>query len=198
MGCVTSSEVSDSRKASNIKTRHTLLSSGINTKCVNKLCSVIKLDQSSEIREFTVTGESRKFDLKYCYVAQRGFYPKSPDKANQDSYMICEKLLNDPDTHLFGIFDGHGTYGDYCSHYAADQVPEHLVRELKSGIVARKMANVDMEKAHAKSFLNANYGMHKVRKQYRSCYLPSFLESLTSEEVTQPMLLRLVESYEVQ
>jgi hypothetical protein len=42
-------------------------------------------------------------------------------KANQDSYLICESFL-DPSCHFFGVFDGHGEFGDYCSHFAADHV----------------------------------------------------------------------------
>ena len=47
-------------------------------------------------------------------------------KANQDSYLVCEQFLNDPNCHVFGVFDGHGQYGDYCSHYAADNVSSHV------------------------------------------------------------------------
>jgi serine/threonine protein phosphatase PrpC len=43
-------------------------------------------------------------------------------KANQDSYVICENFLNDKNSHFFGIFDGHGEFGDYCSYFAADMV----------------------------------------------------------------------------
>lgn len=45
-------------------------------------------------------------------------------KANQDSYLVCESLLGDDNCHLFGVFDGHGDQGDYCSHYAADKVTQ--------------------------------------------------------------------------
>ena len=43
------------------------------------------------------------------------------NKANQDSYVVCENFM-DNNCHYFGGFDGHGEYGDYCSHFAADQV----------------------------------------------------------------------------
>lgn len=44
------------------------------------------------------------------------------NKANQDSYLVCENFLRDQNCHFMGVFDGHGEYGDYCSHFAADQV----------------------------------------------------------------------------
>jgi serine/threonine protein phosphatase PrpC len=40
--------------------------------------------------------------------------------------MICESILEDTSCHLFGVFDGHGESGDYCSHYAADNLPNIL------------------------------------------------------------------------
>ena len=43
------------------------------------------------------------------------------DKANQDSYLILEGLLDDDSCHLFGVFDGHGETGDLCSYFAANQ-----------------------------------------------------------------------------
>lgn len=43
-------------------------------------------------------------------------------KANQDSYLVCESLLRDENCHMFGVFDGHGDQGDYCSYFAADKV----------------------------------------------------------------------------
>ena len=47
---------------------------------------------------------------------------KALNKANQDSYVICENILGNDSSHLFGIFDGHGEYGDYCSYFAASEV----------------------------------------------------------------------------
>lgn len=90
---------------------------------INERCPHIRLDHCESIKEFPVIdGNSYKYKMRYCYVSQRGYYPNALGKANQDSYLICESLLKDPNCNLFGIFDGHGEYGDYCSHYAADQV----------------------------------------------------------------------------
>ena len=30
--------------------------------------------------------------------------------------------MGDENSHMFGIYDGHGELGDYCSHFAASQV----------------------------------------------------------------------------
>ena len=58
----------------------------------------------------------------------RPFKPSVPaavadlEKANQDSFMVCEKVLGDPNCNIFGVFDGHGQYGDLCSHFTASNV----------------------------------------------------------------------------
>jgi hypothetical protein len=89
---------------------------------INNKSPHIRLDHSAEPVVLPIDGSSLAYNLKYVYVSQRGYYPNSLTKANQDSYLICECFLGDPNTHLFGIFDGHGECGDLCSHFAADQV----------------------------------------------------------------------------
>jgi serine/threonine protein phosphatase PrpC len=44
------------------------------------------------------------------------------DKENQDSFSILPKLSNQSDQALFGVFDGHGKEGHFCSRYARDKV----------------------------------------------------------------------------
>jgi hypothetical protein len=38
-------------------------------------------------------------------------------KTNQDSYLINTELDGDPNKVIFGVFDGHGSYGDKVSQY---------------------------------------------------------------------------------
>jgi cGMP-dependent protein kinase len=68
--------------------------------------------------------------LQYCYVCQRGYYPNSLKKANQDSYLISESYLGDPSCNFFGVFDGHGEYGDLVSHFVASNLSEILADEI--------------------------------------------------------------------
>lgn len=58
---------------------------------------------------------------KIIYYSNRCYLLVALSKANQDSYLVCESFLG-PNNHFMGVFDGHGEYGDYCSHFAADQV----------------------------------------------------------------------------
>lgn len=60
--------------------------------------------------------------IRYAFVSQRGYYPDSPDKANQDSLCIHTHFGGDPEQVFFGVFDGHGEYGTQCSQFAKDKV----------------------------------------------------------------------------
>lgn len=60
--------------------------------------------------------------IRYAFVSQRGYYPDSPDKANQDSLCVHTHFGGDPEQVFFGVFDGHGEYGTQCSQFAKDKV----------------------------------------------------------------------------
>lgn len=109
-----------------------------------------------------VASGSNTYKLSYCYCSQRGFYPNDVSKANQDSYCIVERVASDPNTHLFGIYDGHGEFGDYCSFYAADQHIEHLERVIKK---SKGVTVLDNEKtmaiAYTESFVGVNNALHR-------------------------------------
>jgi hypothetical protein len=63
--------------------------------------------------------------IKYAYASQRGYYPDTPDKENQDSYSVLPKINVDgitDDIALFGVYDGHGYEGHHISRYARNQV----------------------------------------------------------------------------
>jgi hypothetical protein len=89
---------------------------------INEKSPRVRLDLCDELIELPIRGDGCSYNIKYCFISQRGYYPNAMGKANQDSYAICENLLGDSDTHLFGIFDGHGEYGDLCSYFAAQMV----------------------------------------------------------------------------
>eukprot|EP01041_Mallomonas_annulata_P004192 gene4192-8334_t len=131
------------------------------TMIVNDRCPLIRVDASTEMKTLFMKGERFHYTLKYGYVSQRGYYPNALNKANQDSYAICENLLGDTNAHLFGIFDGHGEFGDYCSYFAATQIPAHLERELKEHYDGIKtFESLKMEEAYNKAFVEANRALH--------------------------------------
>ena len=114
------------------------------------------MDFPSQTRKLSIQGSNYNYDLSYVYVSQRGFYPNALGKANQDSYVVCENFSN-PNCHLFGVFDGHGEYGDYCSHFAADQVPLHLEKDFN----VNTFDGAEMERKYTDAFVEANKCMHK-------------------------------------
>lgn len=128
---------------------------------LNDKCPMVRLDHPPEPKLIDVVGDTYDFLLQYVYVSQRGYYPNAMNKANQDSYTVCESILGDKSTNFFGIFDGHGEYGDYCSHYCADQLPYHLVNEIeKNGGIKKAFDDSAMKDTYVRSFLNTNFGLH--------------------------------------
>uniref|UniRef100_A0A0E0JYH6 protein-serine/threonine phosphatase n=1 Tax=Oryza punctata TaxID=4537 RepID=A0A0E0JYH6_ORYPU len=69
------------------------------------------------------------YDLRYSYLSQRGYYPESLDKPNQDSFCIHTPFGTSPDDHFFGVFDGHGEYGAQCSQFVKRRLCENLLRD---------------------------------------------------------------------
>ncbi|XP_010524777.1 PREDICTED: probable protein phosphatase 2C 35 [Tarenaya hassleriana] len=95
---------------------------------------------------------SRNFDLLYSVLSQRGYYPDSPDKENQDTYCIKIQLQGNPNVHFFGVFDGHGVFGAQCSNF----VKERLVDMLSEDPTLLD----DPEKAFKSAFLRTNEELH--------------------------------------
>ncbi|KAK4855497.1 hypothetical protein QYF36_007980 [Acer negundo] len=73
---------------------------------------------------------SHNFSLEYSVLTQRGYYPDSPDKENQDSFCIKTQLQGNPNVHFFGVFDGHGQFGTQCSTFVQQRLVEILANDL--------------------------------------------------------------------
>lgn len=67
------------------------------------------------------------YAIRYAYVSQRGYYPDSPDKPNQDAFCAHVCFGGDPEQHLLGVFDGHGEFGSQAAQFARDRVPGNLL-----------------------------------------------------------------------
>ncbi|KAI8469911.1 MAG: phosphatase 2C-like domain-containing protein [Monoraphidium minutum] len=67
------------------------------------------------------------YTIRYAYVSQRGYYPDSPDKLNQDAFCVHTYFGGDPDQQFFGVFDGHGEFGTQVAQFARDKVPSNLL-----------------------------------------------------------------------
>ncbi|KAL3626187.1 hypothetical protein CASFOL_029736 [Castilleja foliolosa] len=69
---------------------------------------------------------SHNLRLSYSVLSQRGYYPETPDKENQDGYCIRTCLKGNPNLHFFGVFDGHGLCGAQCSTFIKHRLVEKL------------------------------------------------------------------------
>ncbi len=76
-------------------------------KILNKRCPTVRLDVSNSVTSSCIEGKSCSFSIDYIYASQRGYYPSDLDKPNQDSYLITQNILCNPNSHIFGIFDGN-------------------------------------------------------------------------------------------
>ena len=95
---------------------------------------------------------SGNFDLRYSYLSQRGYYPDSLDKPNQDSFCIHTPFGRSADDHFFGVFDGHGEFGDQCSQFVKKKLCENLLRN-------SRFRTDPVEACHA-AFLATNSQLH--------------------------------------
>lgn len=90
----------------------------------------------SEIQQRIVASQAAEHcstgavDFLYAYISQRGYYPDSPHKANQDAFYVMPNF-GGPDRALFMVFDGHGKYGDLCAIYVRDHLPNNMLKHLQ-------------------------------------------------------------------
>nr|XP_023898075.1 probable protein phosphatase 2C 35 [Quercus suber] len=109
--------------------------------CVNgKCCSRYPASSGGDSRDYSLHAKhiltqrslekvpvpSHNFYLEYSVLTQRGYYPDSPDKENQDSFCIKTQIQGNPNIHFFGVFDGHGQFGTQCSNFVKDRLVEKL------------------------------------------------------------------------
>ncbi|DBA03214.1 TPA: hypothetical protein N0F65_003934 [Lagenidium giganteum] len=79
----------------------------------------------------TQTVQIGDYNLRFAFYSKRGYYPEARKKANQDSY-YCETHFNsDSQKAYFAVFDGHGQFGDVCSQFAAERLPQHITEHLQ-------------------------------------------------------------------
>ncbi|KAK4266442.1 hypothetical protein QN277_027364 [Acacia crassicarpa] len=95
---------------------------------------------------------SHNFTLEYSVLTQRGYYPDTPAKENQDSYCIRTQIQGNPSIHFFGVYDGHGQYGSQCSNFVKDRFVETLSND--------HTLLDDPVKAYASAFASTNQELY--------------------------------------
>eukprot|EP00268_Persea_americana_P024744 TRINITY_DN2415_c0_g1_i6.p1 TRINITY_DN2415_c0_g1~~TRINITY_DN2415_c0_g1_i6.p1 ORF type:complete len:446 (+),score=97.52 TRINITY_DN2415_c0_g1_i6:629-1966(+) len=107
----------------------------------------------TESAVYSVPIPSHSFHLQYSFLTQRGYYPDSPDKENQDSFCIRTQFQGNPNLHFFGVFDGHGQFGAQCSKFVSDRLLD---------ILSSNPALLDDPvKAYNSAFLATNSALHE-------------------------------------
>eukprot|EP01029_Cantina_marsupialis_P026482 TRINITY_DN7145_c0_g1_i1.p1 TRINITY_DN7145_c0_g1~~TRINITY_DN7145_c0_g1_i1.p1 ORF type:complete len:1039 (-),score=269.75 TRINITY_DN7145_c0_g1_i1:137-3253(-) len=93
------------------------------------------------------------FKIRYSWVSQTGFYPDEMDKANQDSCNSIVPFGQDEDRCFFGVYDGHGKFGDLCSQFARDTVSQVLENH--------PLYQSDFDLAYTECFEESNRLLHR-------------------------------------
>ncbi|KAH7666911.1 Protein-serine/threonine phosphatase protein [Dioscorea alata] len=91
--------------------------------------------------------------LYYSTLSQRGHYPDSPDRENQDCFIVRTNLHGRVDAHFFAVFDGHGQLGARCAAFVRDRLVEALS--------ADGSLFDDPAKAYQSAFLATNSELHE-------------------------------------
>ncbi|KAL2458587.1 putative protein phosphatase 2C 35 [Forsythia ovata] len=135
----------------------------IHGKCCSRYPKSSNGDKNEELDVFTgqipansslevVDVPSQNYRLEYSVLTQRGYYPETPEKENQDSYYIRTNIQGNLDAHFFGVFDGHGQFGTQCSNF----VKERLVEILSNDATLFD----DPVKGYKAAFLSTNDELH--------------------------------------
>lgn len=66
--------------------------------------------------------------LRCIARTRQGVVPYNKDKQNQDRATVIWGLNDDPDTSLFGVFDGHGENGHVVAQFVVDILPKVLAK----------------------------------------------------------------------
>lgn len=87
------------------------------------------------------------------------------DKHNQDSYIcfpdydqVSDNNGNEINLGLFGVFDGHGIYGDKCSQFSSHIFPKKIKHNTSY--------KSDFLRAFKEAFIGTNESLHK-RKEMK-------------------------------
>ena len=111
---------------------------------------------ASQIKSRIINGKGSmylpdfNYTLKYAWQSQRGYYPESPNKANQDACLIVKNFAKNQNIGYFGVYDGHGHYGDKCSGFVRSKISTLLMQSIKKTTAADEDFDRKFGYAHEK------------------------------------------------
>eukprot|EP01031_Cornospumella_fuschlensis_P035742 gene35742-43354_t len=100
---------------------------------------------------------------RYAWLSQRGYYPESPDKDNQDAYSIVPNFGNSDQQAFFAVYDGHGKDGHYCARYARDHL-SRVIHEKMEKIPAGSVSSKTIKQAISVAHYLVNEQMHNDKR----------------------------------
>lgn len=93
-------------------------------------------------------------------LSKTGYVPFNSAKVNQDRFCEVKKLGGEEKKALFGVFDGHGVYGDEVSQFVSTSIHNYILKQkdLETDTVeALKKAFVECNKALNKSNVDSSF-----------------------------------------
>ena len=105
-----------------------------------------QLNNSAIVEGSTDRGILEGFGTFVCGASsQKGYYPATPMKENQDSFDI--RIADDTQNHFFGVFDGHGDDGGLCSQLCKTTLGDIYEEQLSEGCTTE----ASLTKAHTET-----------------------------------------------
>ncbi|KAL3769544.1 hypothetical protein ACHAW5_006296 [Stephanodiscus triporus] len=105
--------------------------------------------------------------VRYAWLSQRGYYPDQLNKANQDDCISMHNFADRETDAFFGVFDGHGNYGDECAKFVTKNLPrlmaDAIIKAREDGSSSEK-GELTKEITHAvisKAHIDCNNDMHR-------------------------------------
>ena len=105
--------------------------------------------------------------IDICFVShstgrsQRGYYPDTPNKRNQDACLVLPPKDTNGRAGYFGVYDGHGTYGDKVSEFVRDSLPKLIKKSMSEGTY---VDSPNFDEAYSNIFVDCNKKLHKYGK----------------------------------
>jgi hypothetical protein len=92
---------------------------------------------SNKVNASSALGFNKGIDIpktisKYTYRSRTGSVRGTTKRFNQDAHFIHDNFANTRNLYIFGVLDGHGTYGHNVSHLLKESIPSFIQKELIS------------------------------------------------------------------
>lgn len=112
---------------------------------------------------------------QYAYWTQRGYYPDTPHKENQDTFGITPKFGGEEQGAMLAVYDGHGTEGHACAEFAQKKLPVAIAKYLRQARVLKYKNYLERNNIKSPAFDPAKWPLLSI-EEYQSCCRKGFHE----------------------